>query len=330
MNRTFSYSLPILFLLNLSDPICGQGYFDPGLLSGKDEITVVITDSGLGGLSVMDDVAAKMKLSRCFKKVNLIFVNALFNANTGYNTLKKRDEKIRIFSNVLKSIGERYDPDVILIACNTLSVIYKETEFVKKSKIPVIGIVEPGVKLIREKLESDCASDVIIFGTETTIEENSHLKALIEQKASEKRIITKACPQLQSYIEKNPAGEETELLIAVYLNEALEQLPENHGAVYLSLNCSHFGYSAGLWKKAFPDSHFTLGGILDPNYAMGDLLVFENIRNRFSDTEISFLIVSGVELFNKDAMINIFNKNSPELAEALKDYSIIPDLVNFK
>jgi glutamate racemase len=304
----------------------GQGNNDLRQLFNNEEITVVITDSGLGGLSVMDNIAKKMRGSKCFKKVNLIFVNALFDINAGYNALKTREEKIKIFSNVLEGIEKHYHPDVIMIACNTLSVVYKETDFVRNSKTPVLGIVEPGVRLIEKKLASDNNSDVIILGTETTIEEGSHRKALLEKKIADERIITMACPQLQSYIEQDPAGEETEMLISAYLNEALEKLPVKHGDVFISLNCSHFGYSTDLWKKAFSKTPYKLGGILDPNLIMGDRLMDDSILKRFPDTKISYQVVSKVELLNEKAMFNIFRVVSPELAEALKNYSTIIDL----
>ncbi|MEA1898103.1 MAG: hypothetical protein U9N53_10635, partial [Bacteroidota bacterium] len=87
----------------------------------QEEITVVITDSGLGGLAVLDDIAKKIAGSGYYKRVNLIFVNALFNADYGYNSLNSREEKISVFSSVLSGIENKFHPDVILIGCNTLS-----------------------------------------------------------------------------------------------------------------------------------------------------------------------------------------------------------------
>ena len=328
MNRILPYFFLIAVFISSVGITKAQIGFDPNLFFGKEEITIVVTDSGLGGLSVMDDIAKKLKTSGCFKKVSLVFVNALFDANTGYNALQTRNEKIKIFSNVLTSIENRFKPDAILIACNTLSVIYKETDFVKQSKTPVIGIVESGVQLMAEKLKSDNNSNVIIFGTETTIEEGTHKKALLALQIADERIITKSCPQLQSYIEQNPAGEETEMLITVYLNEALVQCPENSGNIYLSLNCSHFGYSYNLWKKAFANTPYKSGEILDPNSIMGDFLVAQKYRNRYSGTEISFLVVSKVKLLNENAIVSIFSEKTPELASAIQKYHLIPDLFN--
>jgi len=149
MNKVISYILMIASFVSFEKNVNAQNGIVPASFLGKEEITVVITDSGLGGLSVMDDVARKLKISGCFKKVNLIFANALFNANTGYNALQTRAEKINQFSNVLTGIEQHFKPDVILIACNTLSVLYKETEFFKKSKkiisIRSIFLFIPGI-----------------------------------------------------------------------------------------------------------------------------------------------------------------------------------------
>jgi glutamate racemase len=295
----------------------------------KNEITVAITDSGLGGLAVMDDIAKKMKDAGCFQKANLIFVNALFDPETGYNSLQNREEKIRIFNRVLNGIESHYHPDIILIACNTLSVIYRETEFNGNSKIPVFGIVDPGVEMIKKAMEKDTASTVIIFGTETTIEENSHKKALMKMNIRDGRIITEACPQLQSYIEQNPAGEETEMLISAYLSEALENVSDKNDRIYLSLNCSHYGYSESLWEKAMRSQPYEYGGIINPNEIMGDILISGKYRNRFADTKISFLVVSRTEIPNKNAMFEIFRDNDPGLAEALKNCIINPELFDY-
>ena len=292
----------------------------------KEKITIVITDSGLGGLSVMEDVAKKIKIAGCYKEVNLIFVNALFDSNSGYNSLGTREEKISIFNRVLIGIDQRFKPDAILIACNTLSVLYKETDFAKKSGTTIFGIVESGVQLVAERLLSDPNSSVILFGTETTIEEASHRKALLALNIQDRRIVAKSCPQLQSYIEQNPHSEETEMLISVYLNEALEQLPKTVGTIFLSLNCSHFGYSEDLWERAFATTSFKFGGILDPNFRMADYLIKEECRNKYAETKLTYLVVSKIELLNVNAMVQFFTTKAPEIANALQNYQLIPAL----
>jgi glutamate racemase len=297
---------------------------DPG--KRKKEITIVITDSGLGGLDVMGDIAKKLSGSGHYKKVNLIFVNALFEAGKGYNALNSREEKIRTFNNVLMGIEENYHPDIIMVACNTLSVLVKETAFVKNSDTKVVGIVEAGVSMIEWSMENEPNSSVIITGTETTITEDSHRKALIKNGVSENSIITQSCPQLQSYIEQDPEGEDTGMLISIYIDEAVSRLPEDHGPVFLSLNCSHFGYSDEFWREAFEYVNCDLAGILNPNETMGDFLFPTETAGRYKSTTVDLSVVSKVKILNKEAMVNFLQGSSPNMAEALKNYHIAPEL----
>jgi len=326
MNRTHLFILLLPLFLCGQLRVMAQDTPDLSSLCQKREITVAVTDSGLGGMAVMEDISRKIKESRCFRKMNIVFVNALFDEETGYNALRTKREKAEMFDRVLSAIDSRYNPDAILIGCNTLSVLFDETAFSGLSETPVIGIVDAGTKLIVEKLKSDPSSRVIIFGTETTIEENSHKNGLLATGIPGERIVTKACPQLQSYIEQDPGSEETEMLISVYMHEALEELDKDGGDVYISLNCSHFGYSEELWIKAIGETGYRFGAILNPNSSMSDALTGERCHRSYNKTKISFLVVSGVEMPNAVTIAGYFRENSPEIADALKNYTLIPDL----
>ena len=144
----------------------------------RETLTVAVTDSGLGGLSVVADAVEKLRSACAYRQVDLVFYNALFTAEGGYNSLPGREEKVEIFSRALQGLVEGYAPDIILVACNTLSVLYADTDFAETAQVPVIGIVEDGVNLIAESLESDDTSRVILFGTETTVSEGTHRAAI--------------------------------------------------------------------------------------------------------------------------------------------------------
>jgi glutamate racemase len=287
-------------------------------------LRIVVTDSGLGGLSVMQHLIDRIEESGYYVKAEVIFVNAVFDS-LGYNALHSRGEKISRFNKVLEAIEERYDPDAIVVACNTLSVLIDDTEFIKKSNTPVVSIIEPGVNLIRSTIENDKSASVIIFGTETTIEEGNHIAALRDLKMPETKIISQACPQLQNYIEADPNSEETAMLIDYYLQEALAKLPNQSDNVYLSLNCTHYGYSENLWLEMFSNTKYRQGGVINPNKAMAELLIINagEIRN---DTELQLLVVSKVKLVNTEALQKFFGVTAPEISAALRNYSLIPDI----
>ena len=52
------------------------------------DVTILVTDSGLGGLSVAADVAASLPESGVFDNAKIIFFNSLFHNRSGYNSLK--------------------------------------------------------------------------------------------------------------------------------------------------------------------------------------------------------------------------------------------------
>ncbi len=320
----------VLFLFASMFSIVAQvnnSYAELDKILGRESIRIVITDSGVGGLSVMSDIASKLKESGSFKSVDLIFANALFDSESGYNSLQTREEKIDMFNRVLNGIDAKYDPDLIFVACNTLSVLINATDFnIQQGNPPVIGIIDPGINLISQRLHKNQNSSVIIFGTETTIEEGTHKEALLAMEYDENRIINMACPQLQSFIEQNPSGEETDLLITYYLSEAVNKIKDTGQVVDISLNCTHFGYSYHLWEEALNNSVNNPGEVLDPNRTMGNILISESNRQRFNASEISFTIVSKVRLVNVEAMIKIFESSSPSMSDALRNYQLVKDL----
>ncbi len=297
----------------------------------KKETTIAVTDSGLGGLSIMADAVERMREYKIFRRVNFVFFNALFSEG-GYNSLKTREEKIQIFDSALRSLEKNYRPDLTLIGCNTLSVIYDDTTFSKKTSTAVVGIVESGVELLAQSLEKSPDSRAIIFATPTTVGEEAHRKRLEEMGFSSERIVFQACPELVSYIERGYASEETEMLVAAYVDEALQKIKGLQSPLYVSLSCTHYGYSLELWKKAFLDQGITPKAFLNPNSKMIDFLFEPQRRYRFKSTEISAHVISMVEIRKEtiDSIGKWLNRISLPTAEALLNYELRPGLFEWK
>jgi glutamate racemase len=325
----------LLAILSLSERMSGlerQQPPDLGPFYAKRQVTIAVTDSGLGGLSIMAEAAARLKEAKVFEKADLVFFNALFSNESGYNSLKTRAEKIEVFDSALDSLEKNYRPDLILIGCNTLSVLYQETAFSKQAKIPVVGIVDAGVGMFSKALEANPAVSLILFGTETTIAEGEHQGKLIEAGIPEKRIIAQACPELASYIENGFQSDETALLIESYVEEALAKLAAPKGPVLAGLVCTHYGYSLSLWMKAFEERGQKLQGILNPNSEMLNFLFDSEYKNRVKKTEISARVVSVVEITEnkRKSLAGWLEKVSPEAASALTKYELKPDLIKWR
>jgi glutamate racemase len=298
----------------------------------KKEVTIVVADSGLGGLSILADAVERMKKTGVFRKADFIFYNALFSNESGYNGLKTREEKINVFNSALKSIESKYKPDLILIGCNTLSVLFEDTPFSGNTNIPVVGIVDSGIRIMADNLRSHPESKVILFATQTTVREGTHKNKLVEKGFLPERIIVQACPDLGQYIEKGYDSDETEMLIFAYVDEALQKVRNHRSSLLVSFNCTHYGYSLDSWEKAFQSLGIKPLAFINPNSKMNDFLFAENRKNRFKKNEITVQAVSMVEIGNdKIQSIGRWLKNfSPQTAEALAGYELNENLFEWK
>ena len=288
---------------------------------------IVVTDSGLGGLSVLAELEHQLSKSHILKNVELIFFNALYSKDLGYNEMESNKEKANVFNNALYSIQDNYKPDIILIACNTLSVIYSLTQFSNQTKIKVEGIVEAGVKLFLDNLKNEKESSIILFGTPTTIESKLHRSLLIKNGIDEHRIINQSCPMLESEIQDDPRSGKVLELIHQFVNEASEKVVHKNKKVYVGFCCTHYGYSSDIFERVLTEKFGENVEVLNPNSKMVTSLMEERSEG-FSNTTLSVEVVSQVEIYahEKFALSKILSSNSPLTVEAIKNYNLRPNL----
>ena len=297
------------------------------VMSKKKDITILVTDSGLGGLSVAADLAARLPESGVFRKARIVFYNALFH-NTGYNGLATEAEKDRIFDAVLRAMNERYRPDILLIACNTLSVVYDRTAFARTAPFPTVGIVETGVDLIARQFAKTPGATAFLFGTKTTIESEAHKKALVALGFPAERIYGQSCHKLAGAIERGIATEETVGYIRKFVAEALDQAGDIPGPLFASFNCTHFGYARQQFADAFAGAGHPGIEILDPNPLMADFLFKPPYLHRYPRTEVSVEVVSKLEITEQEraAIGPLLEAVSPAVAGAFRNYTFNPKL----
>jgi glutamate racemase len=298
----------------------------------KDSVDIVITDSGLGGLSVFADLIERITDAGIFRSVRITYFNAQLDSSTGYNDLKNNDQKIKIFDNALEAMQKNFRPDMILIACNTLSVIYPQTTACKEFEIPVIGIVETGVDLILDRLHADDSSTVVIFATRTTVEQNSHRRMLEQAGVPPDRLVAQACPELAGAIERSATGEKTRNLVKEYIEEALMKLADPEAPLIISFNCTHYGYVRDIFEGHLLARGKTVSDILDPNTQMIDFLFTAPYLNRYPETVLKYQVVSQPELSETriNSIGSLIAKTSARSYEALKNYTFKPNFFEWQ
>ena len=230
-------------------------------------LTIVVTDSGIGGYSVAAELYARLKARSLSARI--IFFNALFNEQSGYNRLKTLAEKAEKFDAALRGMA-RLTPDAICIACNTLSVVYPHTAFAQAAPIPVTGIVEVGVDALLRRMEGVSQPCAVLFATPTTIQQGEHARRL-RQLRPDAQLVEQPCPELIKAIEcGNP--QDIEARICEYVAAAVRQIPAGTNAVFAGLFCTHFGYFQKTFQRVFQEYGID-AEIVNPNSALVETMM---------------------------------------------------------
>lgn len=290
------------------------------LLQGRDSVRILVTDSGLGGYSVAAGIDSCLSENKYFKQAHIIFCNALPNSNFRYNELPDAQSKAIVFSEVLSKMQQKFHPDAILIACNTLSVVYPLTAFARTSTVPVIGVVELGVAAISDSLRSHPGSSVIILGTETTVQSGAHRELLLKKNIADNYIITQACPNLESEIQVSPGSDMVSGLIEFYLDDM--PIPVNTGnKIFAALCCTHYGFSKALFQNKL-SSLFKAAIIINPNDEMIKLFSFPDSQHAdFSSTSIAVYSQAKFSNEEKSAIGALIAPVSQKAYKALEAYT---------
>ncbi len=288
---------------------------------------LLITDSGLGGLAVC---AAAERALRGTPGLRITYFNAWPSEDGGYNDLPDIEARAVAFEPALAGMSA-LDPDQIVIACNTLSVVYLHTRFRRTTRIPVLGIVDAGIDLFRDALEADGDGSIVLFGTRTTIESGAHRDGLIARGVARDRIATVACHGLARAIESDPDGDE----IAKHIDRctAIAGDADPKGSrVYLGVCCTHYTYVREEMRSALERRVDREVRTLDPN----DRLVAEIVRVTRTATaatgptsgEARVTVVSKVIMDDRkrQSMAARLVTVSAATASALLAYTRVPDL----
>jgi len=292
-------------------------------------VRIVVTDSGLGGLSVLAELESRLRGNPVFRNAELIFFNSLYSHELGYNTIESFSDKVIIFNNALNSIEANYNPDLILIACNTLSVVYPHTEFAKNSETEVKGIVDGGVSLFANNLQNK-SDKIILFGTPTTINSDVYKQLLVKAGIEETQIVNQECLELESVIQNNPNSDKTNRLIAEFVQKASELISSDSKNIYAGLCCTHYGYSESFFYTELSKQFNSNVKILNPNSKMLDYLFDSKVVSNNCKTIVK--VISQVKLRKNEIKLlsDILLKDSPKTSVALENYEFIENLFQKK
>jgi glutamate racemase len=290
---------------------------------------ILITDSGVGGLSVCA-YAERFVRTHGFKEpVRLTFANAAPENDYGYNSMPSREVKLQTFDRFLTNVTERYTPDFIYVACNTLSVLLPDTPYVEDAAIPVKGIVGTGAALLLRELNADPRTAAMLFGTQTTIDAGAYPRLLGQRGVEASRIISQACPGLADTISEDREGVRTRSEIVRWVGAAIEKMQQRETPVVACLACTHYGYRKDLFADALADSGIR-AKVINPNERAVDDLFGTRFdaddagMNR--EVAVEFVTRYAIPKTTVEALSFFLNDISPRTVSAMKNFVHVPDL----
>jgi glutamate racemase len=295
----------------------------------RDSVSILITDSGLGGLSVCAELEAQLSTLKSFKKVKLVFVNALPDVARTYNSMRSKEEQARALDKALEGFVRWYRPDAILIACNTLSAVYPETQFARTARIPVVSIIDVGARMIADRVKASTNPSVLILGTATTISSGLYEQELGKLGVLTTTIVTQPCQLLETEIQADPESDLVSNLVEVYVGEAMEKISKPPaGTLVVGLCCSHYGYSLGAFDRSFKQQLALKFELVNPNKAM--VALFENaaVRGKVHRTSTRVEVASKVKFTPQEisSIARSVGKTSQKTAQALRHYTFKENL----
>jgi len=302
---------------------------------------VLLADSGLGGLAVCAALERRLRACAACRGVRLTFFNAAAEARQGYNDLPDTQARAALLDRALLGM-QALQPDRIVLACNTLSVLYRHTDHARRAAGQATGspagILEAGLRLFAGALAADPGGALLLLGTRTTIDSGEHRRRLLDLGLAPERTAAISCHGLARAIEADPSGPEVRRLLEGCA-AALPALGLRGERLYAGLACTHYGYAGQAIAQALREAAGLPVRILDPNEALAEEVAEELLaaggaggslaaEDSAGGPEISVRVLSRVELAepSRRAIAGRLRPVSALTARALLSYTCNPDL----
>ena len=235
------------------------------MFSSKSPIGVF--DSGLGGLSVLKELALTMP------EENFIYLGDI--ARLPYGT--KSREAVSKYSLLCANFLIQNDIKALVVACNTASALALP-ELQKTLNVPVMGVIEPGVSAAL--LESQ-ERPILVLATEGTVKSEAYLKEFKKQ-GFQGQISQLACPLLVPLAEEgwfeNPI---TESIIRTYLKSQKSAAEST-----LLLGCTHYPLLEKSFRNVLGKNCFITHGAKKLSEDLKTLLAQKDLSNQSKEKRI--------------------------------------------
>lgn len=200
-----------------------------------DNAPIGVFDSGVGGLSVLQEIRARLP------QESLLYLADSGHVPYGEKSPEFIRQRCRSIADFLLGQGAK----ALVLACNTATAAGVAELRELYPSIPVVGM-EPAVKPAALATRSGVVGVLATTGTL----KSAKFAALLDRFASDVRVITQPCPGLVECIEAGELnGDTTRSLLQGFVQPLIEQ-----GCDTLILGCTHYPFIKPLLTELLPSN----------------------------------------------------------------------------
>lgn len=200
---------------------------------GKANAPIGVFDSGVGGLSVLREIRARLP------REGLLYLADSGNVPYGEKSPDFIRERCGSIASFLLDQGAK----ALVLACNTATAVAIADLRERYPQVPLIGM-EPAVKPAARATRSGVVGVLATTGTL----KSAKFAALLDRFASDVRVVTQPCPGLVECVEAGDlTSAATRELLAGYVEALLGQ-----GCDTVILGCTHYPFLKPLLAEMLP------------------------------------------------------------------------------
>jgi glutamate racemase len=264
---------------------------------------VLVFDSGVGGLSVLDAIAASGRA--------LSLDYAADNAWLPYGLKSDAELRARVPA-LLTSLVAQWTPEIVVVACNTASTIVL-AEVRAALSVPVVGVVPP----IKPAAALTKTGTIGVLATPATVK-RAYTDDLIAEFAADKQVVRFGSAVLVDAAERKLRGEPVPDSAITEAIEGLFGAPGGAEIDVVALACTHFPLLTEELARAAPRAAQWLDSGAAIARRVGDVLgaaagIARAARLAFTDAEHAHGLAPALRA-----------RGFPGVAEIAADFTVSP------
>ena len=193
-----------------------------------DDRPIGMFDSGFGGLTVA------RALIDLLPEENLVYVGDTGRYPYGPRPL----DEVRGFARqIMAKLVDDHDVKMVVVACNTAAAAGLD-DLCDRVAVPVISVVEPGLRAARRATET---GRIGVIGTVGTIRSGAYQRSMLDlDPGGEIELTCAACPGFVEFVERGETGSDQVYVLAERLLAPIREAKVDT----LLLGCTHYPFLA--------------------------------------------------------------------------------------